>query len=77
MEDRNGRDIFKVMTAAEEKARKSLPSKSFKKYVAVANSKNGDAFFDEVHLLFFNLVLVLIFLLMFVEPPLMIECFLV
>ena len=44
------------MTNTEDKARKSICSKSFEKYIAIANNKNGKEFFDEVnylhHLLF-------------------------
>ena len=48
--------ILRAMINAEDKARKSIRSKSFEKYIAVANNKNGEEFFDEVsylhHLLF-------------------------
>lgn len=44
------------MTNAEDRARKSIRSKSFEKYIAVANNKNGEEFFDQVrfsiHLMF-------------------------
>lgn len=41
--------IWKAMSFVEEKAWKSHQSKNFEKYIAIANSKNDDAFFDEVH----------------------------
>ena len=46
--------IWKAMTTAEDKARKSIRSKSFEKYVAVANLKNGNEFFDEVRHLYLS-----------------------
>lgn len=61
-QERTAIGVFKAMSSAEEKARKSYRSKSFEKYIAVANPKNGEAFFDEVlHLLaslflFFSIV---------------------
>jgi hypothetical protein len=48
MNQRTAVGIWKAMTLAEEKARKSIRTKSFEKYVAVANSHHETAFFDEV-----------------------------
>ena len=44
--------IWRAMVAAEDRARKSMRTKSFEKYVSVANKKHGQEFFDEVPLLF-------------------------
>ena len=40
------------MLKAEHKIVKAIGAKNFEKYVSVANKNNGDAFFDEVCLLF-------------------------
>ena len=47
-EQRTALGIWKAMMSAEDKARKSYRSKSFEKYIAVANNINGDEFFHEV-----------------------------
>ena len=52
MEKRIAIGIWKAMSAAEDRARKSIQTKNFNKFVAVANLNNGDAFFDEVLMLF-------------------------
>jgi hypothetical protein len=53
-DQRTALGVWRAMTLAEEKAKKSFRSKSFEKYVAVANSENTDAFFDEVLLFIFS-----------------------
>jgi len=40
--------VWKTMSSEEEKTKKSYWSKSFEKYIAVANSKNCNVFFDKV-----------------------------
>jgi hypothetical protein len=47
-EHRTALGIWKAMTSAEERARKSYRSKSFEKYIAIANNNNGEEFFQKV-----------------------------
>ena len=44
--------IWRAMTIVEDKAKKCIQTKSFKNYVPIANPKNGNAFFDEVPVIF-------------------------
>ena len=48
VEHRNSLSTWRAMTTTEDKARKSIRTKSFKKHVVIANKKNGNAFFEEV-----------------------------
>ena len=54
LEQRIAVRIWRAMINAEDKARKSIHSKSFEKYIAIANKKNGEEFFDEMHHLFLS-----------------------
>ena len=48
VEDRIAPGIWLAMTKAQQKMVKLIRAKNFDKYIAMANPKNGDAFFDEV-----------------------------
>ena len=48
VEDRTAPGIWLAMTKAQQKMVKLIRARNFDKYIAVANPKNGDAFFDEV-----------------------------
>ena len=50
--ERNALEVWEVMLNAEHKMVKAIRTKNFEKYVFVATKNNGDAFFDEVCLLF-------------------------
>ena len=50
--ERNALEVWEVMLKAEQKTVKAIRAKNFEKYISVANKNNGDAFFDEVCLLF-------------------------
>ena len=50
--ERNALEVWEVMLKAEQKTMKAICVKNFEKYISVANKNNGDAFFDEVCLLF-------------------------
>ena len=63
-EQRTTVGIWRAMTNAQDEARKSIRSKSFEKYIAIANKKHGEEYFDEVchfylsHLLLISCLLV-------------------
>lgn len=44
--------VWDAMALATDTMVKAIKAKDFLKYLAVANPKNGEAFFDEVNLLF-------------------------
>ena len=46
--DRTASAVWGVMQTANEKAIKSIKQKDFLKYLAVANPKNGEEFFQQV-----------------------------
>ena len=48
VEERTAPGIWLAMTKAQQKMVKLIRARNFDKYIAVANTKNGDAFFDEV-----------------------------
>ena len=60
MEKRTIVGVWKAMSAVEDWARKSTWLKSFNKFVPIVNSKNGDAFFEEVLMLFHSFLLMLL-----------------
>ena len=45
-------EVREVMLKAEHKMVKAIRAKNFEKYNSVANKNNGNAFFNEVYLLF-------------------------
>ena len=48
VEERTTPGIWLAMTKAQQKMVKLIQMRNFDKYIAVANPKNGDEFFDEV-----------------------------
>ena len=48
IEERIAPGIWLEMTKAQQKIVKLIQARNFDKYIAVANSKIGDTFFDEV-----------------------------
>ena len=48
VEDKTAPGIWLAMTKAQQKMVKLIRARNFDKYIAVANPKNGDTFFDEV-----------------------------
>ena len=48
IEDKTAPGIWLAMTKAQQKMVKLIRARNFDKYIAMANPKNGDAFFNEV-----------------------------
>lgn len=46
--ERTATGVWEVMQTANDKAIKTIKQKDFQKYLAVANPKNGDDFFNQV-----------------------------